>query len=349
MERGSVILTAGFTMIVGLFSLNMTRSDMGMSDNADYYAHKRQARQISLAGTQIAINNLRSNPAWQGQSDMSLLGGRVNISAINIGSGQIRVASTGYYGQTVNYDGQTHQSVSIVQIPTTTTIFDMTLLNVQTAMEVQGQTFAVKPSNLFFVDGTDSGSFIINTKYGIGASPSLTAGVVSAELINAAAENNVVGLGPNPSVTTLTTVVDMNRQVQEVRRVATIIHHRGVLGKNKAWGTMTSPEIVYVTKSLTIDKNLTGVGILCIEGDLNVQNLGSINWSGYVIVHGNIFGVLSGGSAAINGAVFFGRGGNTLFGSDGNMTIVYSSDILNTLNSTMFSQTGKPSLVKIFE
>lgn len=191
MERGSVILTAGFTMIVGLFSLNMTRSDMGMSDNADYYAHKRQARQISLAGTQIAINNLRSNPAWQGYSDMSLLGGRVNISAINIGRSQIRVASTGYYGQTVNYDGQTHQSVSIVQLPPTTTIFDVELLNAQAAMEVQGQTFAVKPSNLFFVDGTDSGSFISYTKYGIGASPSLTAGVVSAELINAAAENTL--------------------------------------------------------------------------------------------------------------------------------------------------------------
>jgi hypothetical protein len=67
-------------------------------------------------------------------------------------------------------------------------------------------------------------------------------------------------------------------------------------------------------------------------------------------VRGNTIKVESGGNANVKGAVFFGNGGNLKFGSAGNMDIVYSSNILETVRAGLFTQSNtRPKIVRTFE
>lgn len=349
MDRGTIILAVGFTVMVGLYSLNMTRSDVGMKDSGDSYASKRQARQIAVAGVSLAMNELRYNSNWSaGFQNRSVLGGTLNLTVSTSGlpAGQKRLTSTGKY-----FDS-TYTAITVVQVPPEDRNLNMALLNVQSLIEMQGTSLTITPSNKFTVNGNnwiaDTTYDPATAKYGIGASSStLNTSIVNA-LTNAGATNKVTGVGSPPSVTTLASVVNMTTQEREIKRIATITHRNSTLGREKYWGTMTAPEIVFVTKSLTVEKPLTGAGILCVDGNLTVRS--TMSWKGYVIVRGNTFNVQSTGIVDIKGAIFFGNNGGLRFGSAGTMAITYSSNILQELETRLFvSARSKPVVLRTYE
>lgn len=350
MDKGTFILALGFTVMVGMYALNMTRSNVGSRDDSDTYASTRQARQIAATGINMAVNKLRYNPNWTiGYDDEPVLGGMldVTIDSINLPPDLRRVKAVGMYS------GHSYEIVSIIQVPESDGEFNQDLLNVQSVVEMQGQTLAIQPGNNFLVNGnnwvSDSTYNPATATYGIGASnaPQLTVPEVETALSAATATNKVIGEGSAPSVISVTPV-NMNSLENEVRRIATIVHTKQTLGRSKTWGTMNMPEVVYSTKSLTVEKSLAGVGVLFIDGNLTVKN--TMDWKGYLIVRGNMIKVESAGNIDLKGAVFFGNGGNLKFGSAGRMDIVYSSNILDIVKNNLFARSNsRPKIVRTFE
>jgi hypothetical protein len=339
-DKGTIVLVVGFIIVVGVYALNITRVDMGMEDNSLKYAYTRQARQIALSGVHLAMNALR-DPNWMaGYQNDSLLGGSLYVSVDSSGlpSQYRRITSEG------RYLGNKHRVVAVIYAPSIAeeTTFDLNLLTVRALVEMQGSGINIQPNKKFFINGEDTP---LNTKHGIGAGSGLTQAIVTNALNSAGARDSVIGLpgnpNPKPSVApTLSETASMSRLDSAIRRVVTIIHAKGKLERKRTWGTISSPEIVYATKSLTVDKSLAGAGILYINGSLTVED--SVTWNGYLIVHGDKIEVRSNRVVNLNGAVFFGKTGSSLrFGSDGKMRIKYSSSILQSLNSTLFGVTPR--------
>lgn len=350
MDKGTFILALGFTVVVGLYALNMTRSDIGARQNSDDYAMIRQARQIALTGINLAVNKLRSNSSWTaGFQNEPVLQGKLDLTVDMIGllPDQRRVTSVG------KYFGHVYRMVSILQVSQQDRDFNQSLLNVQSAMEMQGISLSIQPGNLFYINGNDWVSDTTfnqaTAKYGIGAStnPQLTVEAVRTALTNANATQKVVGIGNAPSIVSVSPV-NMNQLADEVRRVSTIIHTKQKLERPRSWGTMNNPEIVYATKTLTVEKPLNGAGILFIKGNIRVNS--TINWDGYLIVGGNEIRVNPSGNVVVRGAVYFGNGQSLKFGSTGNMNVVYSSNVLNVVKANLFGQSNsRLRVVRTFE
>lgn len=360
MDKGTFILAAGFTIIVGMYALNMNRADSATRDNSDAYAYKRQARQIALSGIALATNKFRDDLNWEtwvGElQDTSLMEGTLNVTIDSSGlpSGYRRIMSQGYYF------GQNHSAEGIVHAPPPSVIstFDTTLLKVYATVDMRGQDFKVESFtyNKFRVRGDSAVA-----TYGMGGrQTTLPGSKITYELThdNVRAQDSVTGTGGNPSVTTLlvanNTVANgftMARLGDSIRTKASITYSRTTLGDTTYWGSGSSPKIVYVSGSLQIDKPLTGVGILFIYGQLHVKS--TMNWQGYLLVHSDRIQVYSGKTMDLKGAVFFGDEsgvGNLNFLSSGTMKITYSPNILSTIKQKLITvSSGRPSLVRTYE
>src|SRR5712691_2833173 len=136
MDKGTLIFAIGFTIMVSMYILNMTRIDSGTSQNSDSYTEKTEARQIARTGVQLAINKLRSSSSALGVviQNQLLLGGTLDTVLIDSVPGQPdqrKVTSKG------SYFGQKHKVVGIVQVPPTG-LFNQNYLITQCLMEMQG-------------------------------------------------------------------------------------------------------------------------------------------------------------------------------------------------------------------
>jgi len=337
MEKGTIILSIGFIMIVGLYALNMTVVDINADETSISYADGRQARQISLSGVALATNNLRYNPSWAGgYAGRDLMGGTltVTIDSTGLPSGQRRVTSIGQYA------GVNDSTEAIIQLAQPVSSFNLSVLGHQSAIEMKGGSFKLAYGTLFKVKGGSS--------YGIATNSTDLRSSIWNALTAKNVQDSVEG---QPYRIWYVTTMDRDAQAAEVLNAASIVYKSGSLGKSMAWGTMASPQIVYVTRSLTISKPLNGAGILCIDGDLTVKD--DLHWDGYVIVTGKSFNVKSGANVTIDGTVYFGTSGGTLqFGSYGTMRITYDTSILDNLDAyfaSHFNTLGKPSVVRLFD
>jgi hypothetical protein len=97
------------------------------------------------------------------------------------------------------------------------------------------------------------------------------------------------------------------------------------------WGTVDDLKVVHIAGDLDVSGTSTGSGVLVIDG--NFQMGGTFNYNGIVIVLGDL-DVVGGGNAkqVVGGVMVQG----TVSGSsnvNGNVTIVYSSAMINQLYS----------------
>jgi len=131
----------------------------------------------------------------------------------------------------------------------------------------------------------------------------------------------VVGAGGTPSIGTSANI-DWSTLVPQLQNIANVVltasTYSGLsVGSTSPW----TPQIALRNGNVTIQGVSTGVGILVVNGDLEMR--GNFAWYGVVIVTGTV--TCSSGSAMIRGALLQGSSGPTVTAT-GNMTVQYSGE-----------------------
>ena len=149
--------------------------------------------------------------------------------------------------------------------------------------------------------------------------------------LNSSQEDNIVGSGSDPSVSSSNVNLDIQAMADGFSQMADITLVGTQNNPNSSgWGTMTDLKIVHVAGDLMVSGNLSGAGVLVIDG--NFQMGGTVNWNGVVICLGDV-DVVGGGSAknivgalVVQGSI----AGNSAV--NGNIKVLYSSEMLQNLN-----------------
>jgi hypothetical protein len=144
--------------------------------------------------------------------------------------------------------------------------------------------------------------------------------------------NNVEGNGAEPSIGPASTDFDIDALIAQYAPLADDTHPGGTVsnGQIPDWGGIDDFRIVHVTSDLHISGNVSGGGLLILEGDLTCT--GQFTWYGMVINTGEIS--FSGGGQGIHlyGSLMS-EGGISTNTVGGNADIKYSSAMLNKLTA----------------
>lgn len=144
--------------------------------------------------------------------------------------------------------------------------------------------------------------------------------------------NNVEGSGAEPSVATATVNFDIPALIAQYAPLADNVHGGGTIsnGSIPDWGGWNDYRIVHVTADLHITGDVSGGGLLLLEGDLTCT--GQFIWYGLIINTGEI--AFSGGGSGIHlfGALMS-QGGISTNSVGGNADIKYSSAALSKLTA----------------
>ena len=144
--------------------------------------------------------------------------------------------------------------------------------------------------------------------------------------------NNVEGTGGEPSVGSAATDFDIPALIAQYSPLADEVHPGGTIanGTIPDWGGFNDYRIIHVTDDLHISGDVTGGGLLLLEGDLTCS--GQFTWYGLIINTGEI--AFSGGGTEIHifGALMS-EGGISTNAVGGNADIKYSTATLNKLTA----------------
>ncbi len=148
-------------------------------------------------------------------------------------------------------------------------------------------------------------------------------------------KDNIRGKGPIPDVVnvgslpTLTDLINLYTQYATL----TIAGDYNISGPNDgSWGTPASPEIVLIKNNTKISGNVSGCGVLVVEGDCVLT--GNFTWQGIVVVKGNL--QVGQGSAEIWGAMLIENPNATVeVDLRGSFDCRYSTQALNYLRNFM--------------
>lgn len=115
----------------------------------------------------------------------------------------------------------------------------------------------------------------------------------------------------------------------------------GTLNGNNTYGSAASPTVVHVTGDINVSGQVSGYGVLVIDGDLTLGS-GQFTWEGVIIAKADGLNVNLSGNASIYGAmVLIGddagsgcSGGNALcYGMSGQSGVYFSSHAINRVVS----------------
>ncbi|MEA2624301.1 MAG: hypothetical protein QOD06_346 [Candidatus Binatota bacterium] len=203
--------------------------------------------------------------------------------------------------------------------------------------------------NAFLIDGHDTnldGSH--NTEPGsdvpgIGTPDPDTAEEV-ADTLSSGQRDNVIGDGGIPSVfraagpssQSVTTTIAPNMLSQPG-----VVTNPGLSG-NDVFGTIAHPQITHFTNDLTINGNLSGVGILIVDQGLRIN--GSASFVGLIIVRGTTEITSVSGNATILGALWT---TDLQLSVSGSASVTYSSQALELANAIQPGEKLLPERVKI--
>lgn len=132
--------------------------------------------------------------------------------------------------------------------------------------------------------------------------------------------NNVEGLGPEPSILNSggPSPADMTAIRMAILGLGGHVTYApnggGNLSGDLVMGTPGAPQISYVQSVNKITGNIQGAGILIIDSNVEVQFLGNITWTGWILVNGSL---TMGGSSTVQGTVW---ASDIKFTGGGNMT-----------------------------
>jgi hypothetical protein len=101
-------------------------------------------------------------------------------------------------------------------------------------------------------------------------------------------ENNVTGLGDEPSIIAIgdpaTSVEDL--AIALLAEAGVVEESGGNFVGNKELGTQGSPQITHITGHATIGGNLTGYGVIIVDGNMDIQ--GNLEFEGIIIARGEV-------------------------------------------------------------
>lgn len=320
-------------IIVMLSSLLLSISVYGFMGFWNYSAEttsnlfeREQALNVSRSGVNLAVSRLKREKTWRtGYNGISVAGGAANVRIVDIGEDSVRIISQG----TIN--GVSHRSVVEAKL---SSIFP----NVESALTIFGDSVSFSNNGKsFWVDGRD----YLMDGVTLGPNPPVSGiGVQSgkiAEDIKTTMDPSVFpliqGAGGAPSIGTIGTS-DLGALHSFYRDRATIKLPPGKYADNTVFGTVASPEIVYVPGDLEWSGVISGAGILVVDGQLIMK--GKIQWRGIILsMSGDVQIELGGtGTPAILGTVWVGNnasGIETQVHVDGNPSIKYSYQTLMTV------------------
>ena len=239
-----------------------------------------------------------------------------------------------------------------------------------------GATRQLFTGNSFNIDGRDykltdpenAPTGTASARYGISLAdvPNLNLGQTTiVNSLSAQQQNNVQGDGGTPSVGTTTDLskVILREFVDSIKMVADkkLTNPPNISGntsgadncvtvdaENVCLGSLANPKITYITKtdgtSFEVSGNISGVGILIIEGD-DLVFKGNVDWTGIAIVLGKNVGFedLGGGQVQnIRGGLLVGEYSDSANSFDlivkGNPKLFYSQEAIDTVSNYMVNK-----------
>lgn len=326
MGQQAIIITvlASVLLTFTIFSLMTGLGDSSATVGTQF--NDEQALNVATSGVNQAISRLRQEKKWRGgYSKLSIANGTCNLTLSDVGVDSVQITSVGSYG------GTTHRSVARVKL---SSIFP----TVTSALTVFGDSVSVTNSGkAWLVDGNDhtvDGSAGTHKPVdGIGVQSSKSATDVKAQLKANDVEANVQGKSGAPSVGTFPNM-DLAKLHEFYKSIYTIKMVPGKYADNRVFGSLTSPEIVYVPGSLEWAGTITGYGILVVDGALALK--GKVAWYGIVLtMSGDVTLELGGsGTPSLIGTTFIGSSSTSKITNvkvNGNPTVAYSYDILEAV------------------
>ena len=146
--------------------------------------------------------------------------------------------------------------------------------------------------------------------------------------LSAQQTNNVEGAGAEPSVAASPIDLDLDALAAEYSTLAEYVLPSGTYGST-SWGDYDNYTVVHCTGNMHISGNLTGGGLLIVDGDFTCT--GSFTWYGVVLVLGDMNWTGGGSEIHIYGSTMVKGSSTQTIG--GNADLLYSSAAINRLTA----------------
>ena len=153
--------------------------------------------------------------------------------------------------------------------------------------------------------------------------------------------NRINGVDGNADVIDGSFAIDPNVLYNEAKAVADVTIPGGSINGNNSYGSPASPAVVVVNGDATVSGQMSGYGVLLIDGDLSLGS-GQFTWEGIVLAKNDGLNANLSGNATIYGAmVLIGddagggcQGGRALcFGMSGQSGVYFSTEAISMLVS----------------
>jgi hypothetical protein len=285
----------------------------------------QQAINVATSGIDMALAQLRMNKAWRsGYDDLEIADGVCDVTLADVGVDSVQITAVGTCGE------QEHTSVVVVK-------FSPTIPVANAALSIYGDSVTFYNSGKsFLIDGRDytsSGSLSGNPSLnGISVTAAHTEASLEAFLVKGKVGSNVSGAGTSPSIG-LTSALDIVQLKEQVRSMATLTLTPGKITGNLVIGTLAAPVIAYVPGDIEFKGNVSGAGILVVDGILTMG--GNFFWKGIVISVSGSAAVNLGGSGNpyVLGSCIVGSSSSTItdVSVNGNVCCRYSSETISTV------------------
>jgi hypothetical protein len=347
-ERGVAIVAVAFFALVAMAYISATlTSSVAVQNQARYYTAAQRANDIAESAVHQLMARL-STPAGAEIFENGGVEGSVEGEDGTRVRYRISIWSGADDGADNDQDGQADESdeIDVVEVRSTG-YFDrvartvrVTLLARYRDAEVGSATYIADPftamnfsGNEFTIQGQNhdiDGKALDGEVPAIGVPHSEN---VLLEKIGKNAADKITGKGGSPSVMNVPEL-DVKALVDEGARSAALVLKEPVVvpSKDTPWGTVIAPTIVHSPHGVKISGGARGVGIMLIDGDLEIS--GSFEWRGLIIVRGNTRFVGGGGGKRIIGAMIIANDTEEIFGGvgldmRGTVDILFSQDAVN--------------------
>jgi len=327
MGKALLIIALGVSVIISFFTLKLnSNSKENLSTTVNMF-EETQARLIANSGVEIFLEKLKWDKTLNGHtySDNELFGGSYDISLSGPDS-LVTVVST------ARFMGVSHTTVVEAQTDR------LPVFPIPAAMYVACQNVSnVKINGNITVSGYDhdmDGNKLNNGNDLLGIAvdnPSDVPKIIS----NIGGSATVEGLGGTPSVNYVTNGIDWEDYAEEVANNPDIvINSSSELLEYANLGTTTDPKTTFINGDVQISNDLTGCGILVVNGNLKINDL--FTYRGMIIAFKNsdIKTELNGEANVYGGMIIAGTTAQ-LWISNGTFDLFYSQEALQTISQLL--------------
>ncbi len=325
--KGILLLMLGFAGLTTLLTMNLNSNvSHGLEETVNFY-DQTQARLIANSGVEIYLEKLRRNKTLKGNfNNNSLLGGKFNMSITGVDTLMTITAEA-------TYNGVKHSSIvtakrSLVTIPD---IYGSVYISAQNLnvnlkgnVEINGNDHDVNgnpnggsPLPGIAVDNSSDSAYIINE-------------------IKPKVSNNILGLGGDPSVSTVTSTIDWQDVTTNYIYAADTTLPTGTYSTGTILGTTANPKITYVNGDANFSGTAEGAGIMVVNGNITLS--GQFTFRGILIGYGqSTIETKTVGNSGVYGAVILVGDNVEIDASAGNSKMFYSSQAINLAKSNLKS------------